>query len=274
MSEDRIPAWLTRTTVPIAWCWRIERRDGVVIGLTTHDRALVRDGLVYRPAPGIRPSAIRQTRGLSGDSMEVEGALSADTLTGADLLAGRWDGAALTLSVVDWQDGAAPPVLIARGALGAVTSDGRGFTAELGSADPRLREPCVPSTSPGCRAALGDHRCGVSLARYRRRARVVALGANGVTVADDLMPDAFVFGQLRWLGGPQRGLRAGIVGQQDRVLTIDTLGEGAVAGVAVELTEGCDGRPETCAARFANIVNFRGEPHLPGIDLLTRYPGG
>jgi len=31
---------------------------------------------------------------------------------------------------------------------------------------------------------------------------------------------------------------------------------------------------ETCSARFGNAVNFRGEPYLPGNDLLTRYPGG
>ena len=45
------------------------------------------------------------------------------------------------------------------------------------------------------------------------------------------------------------------------------------AGVLVELIEGCDKRFETCRDRFANALNFRGEPHLPGIDLLTRYPG-
>ena len=44
-------------------------------------------------------------------------------------------------------------------------------------------------------------------------------------------------------------------------------------GVLVELSEGCDRSLATCAARFGNAVNFRGEPYLPGIDLLTRYPG-
>jgi uncharacterized phage protein (TIGR02218 family) len=39
------------------------------------------------------------------------------------------------------------------------------------------------------------------------------------------------------------------------------------------LTEGCDRQLETCRSRFANVVNFRGEPYLPGTDLLTRYPG-
>jgi uncharacterized phage protein (TIGR02218 family) len=44
-------------------------------------------------------------------------------------------------------------------------------------------------------------------------------------------------------------------------------------GCRVELREGCDKRFETCVSRFGNAVNFRGEPHLPGNDLLTRYPG-
>ena len=42
---------------------------------------------------------------------------------------------------------------------------------------------------------------------------------------------------------------------------------------AVELIEGCDKSLATCAARFGNAANFRGEPYLPGMDLLTRYPG-
>ena len=42
----------------------------------------------------------------------------------------------------------------------------------------------------------------------------------------------------------------------------------------VRLVEGCDKQLATCRTRFANAVNFRGEAHLPGNDLLTRYPGG
>nr|WP_258893257.1 phage BR0599 family protein [Sphingomonas sp. SUN019] len=45
------------------------------------------------------------------------------------------------------------------------------------------------------------------------------------------------------------------------------------AGRGGRMTEGCDKSVATCAGRFANVANFRGEPYLPGIDLLTRYPG-
>lgn len=35
---------------------------------------------------------------------------------------------------------------------------------------------------------------------------------------------------------------------------------------------GCDKRSETCSAKFANILNFRGEPFVPGNDEVTYYP--
>ena len=44
-------------------------------------------------------------------------------------------------------------------------------------------------------------------------------------------------------------------------------------GARVMLTQGCNKNFATCRDRFANAVNFRGEPYLPGNDLLTRYPG-
>jgi uncharacterized phage protein (TIGR02218 family) len=44
-------------------------------------------------------------------------------------------------------------------------------------------------------------------------------------------------------------------------------------GTRVALIEGCDRRFSTCVERFTNAANFRGEPHLPGNDLLTRYGG-
>ena len=56
-------------------------------------------------------------------------------------------------------------------------------------------------------------------------------------------------------------------------VTPDAAPNAVAAGTLVEVSEGCDKSFATCVARFGNGANFRGEPHLPGIDLLTRYPG-
>jgi uncharacterized phage protein (TIGR02218 family) len=35
---------------------------------------------------------------------------------------------------------------------------------------------------------------------------------------------------------------------------------------------GCDKRRDTCARKFNNIVNFRGEPDMPGVDKMVQVP--
>src|SRR3546814_7151837 len=96
------PDWLRAEVVTLAWCWRLARRDGVVIGFTSHDRDLVIGGLAYRAAPGMKPSAIETNDSLDAATMDLEGAIASDAIAARDLEAGRWDGAALELFVTDW----------------------------------------------------------------------------------------------------------------------------------------------------------------------------
>ena len=42
-------------------------------------------------------------------------------------------------------------------------------------------------------------------------------------------------------------------------------------GDTYTVTAGCDKQLSTCRDRFANVANFRGEPHLPGNDALMKH---
>lgn len=263
---------LAQELVTLAFCWRVERRDGVAIGLTGHDRDLDIDGLVHRAAPGMVPSAIRRGLGLDGDTMAVAGALASDAIGEADLLAGRWDGARVVLFAVDWTGGPGR-VELGEGRLGAVSVEDGRFTAELQGASAALARPVVEETSPECRAELGDRRCRVAMAGRRRFARVVSVAEAVVTVDRSAAEGVYAGGRLRWFGSAAGGLESAIVASLESTVTLDTMPAGAVAGALIELTEGCDKSLANCAARFGNAVNFRGEPYLPGVDLLTRYPG-
>jgi uncharacterized phage protein (TIGR02218 family) len=135
-----------------------------------------------------------------------------------------------------------------------------------------LKAPC-PSTSPECRAAFGDKKCRVDLAGRTFRPRVVSASDN-VLKLDQPVDSKFLFGRLRYLSGDNCGLVTAILGISGTEVSLrDRPRAPVVAGTVVELREGCDKRFETCVSRFGNAVNFRGEPHLPGTDLLTRYPG-
>lgn len=259
----------------IALCWRIERRDGVTIGLTDHDRDLDLDGLIHRAAPGITPSAIKRSDGIDADTMDVTGALTSEAITEADLIAGRWDGARVTLFAVDWTGGP-ERIVLGAGTIGAVETRDDGFTAELRGAGAALDRPVVEQTSPGCRAELGDRRCRVALAGRRRIVRVTA-SDGAVLRVDAAEPgsNSYGFGLLRWLSGANCGLESAILFSSGATVTLRTPPPFAIAeGARAELIEGCDKTLATCAGRFGNAANFRGEPYLPGVDLLTRYPGG
>ncbi len=266
--------WLDAPLATIAYCWRIERRDGVAIGLTAHDRDLEVDGFGYRAAPGMTPSAIRRGAGLDADSMDVTGALTGAAISEADLLAGRWDGARITLFAVDWTAPDAP-IALGSGTIGAVETRDGVLTAELRGAAAALDAPVVEMTSPECRAELGDQRCRVAMAGRRRFARVIA--ADGAVLTLDLaepVAGEWAGGRVRWFGGANSGLSDLIAGSSGETVTLRRPPRFDPVGALLEVSEGCDKSIATCAGRFGNAVNFRGEPYLPGIDLLTRYPGG
>ena len=267
-----MPLWYTNPLTTLAFLWRVERSDGITLGFTSHDRDLTRDGLIYRAAPGMVPSAIHQSDGFDADDVELAGALASGAFTDADLRAGRWDGARLTVSAADWSDPAAEAIVLIRGSFGSVALRDGAFSVALRGATSVFDRPVSEETSPSCRASLGDRRCRVDLRGRARRVRAVAVADATVTL-DAPAPDGiFSFGSLMWIDGP----RAGIV---ERVLTSTgnsvTLAEPVAvpAPVVVELHEGCDRQLSTCRDRFGNVANFRGEPHLPGNDLLTRYGG-
>lgn len=257
----------------IAFCWRIERRDGAGIALTSHDAGLIRDGIGYRSDPGVMPSAITRKLGMEPHSGEVAGALSSAALTDGDLAVGRWDGARVTLSAVDWDDAATAPQRLIGGELGAVSVSGESFSAELRGAASKLNEPVCPKTSPECRADFGDKNCRVDMAGRSVRARVVGCD-GGALQLDRQFDDRFLFGRLRYLSGANCGVTSVVLAVSGDVIRVREMPRAEVLpGCIVELREGCDKRFQTCVSRFANAVNFRGEPHLPGNDLLTRYPG-
>ena len=270
-----MPDFLEHELATIAICWRIERRDGVALGFTTHDRDLARDGLVYRAAPGMLPSAISVSDGLRAELLDISGALTSDAIAAADLAAGRWDGASVSVFMVDWEEPQGEMFPVARGELGEVSIRANAFEAELRSPVAQLDLPVAEQTSPECRARLGDKRCRVNMAARTRLTRVVSVPApDRIEVAVGGAGNGFGGGRLRWLGGANSGLENPVVVSDGALLTLrEAPPHAPVPGDLVELVEGCDKLLATCAGRFDNVLNFRGEPHLPGVDLLTRYPG-
>jgi len=273
---------MTDLTTTRARAWALVRGDGATMGFTDHDRDLAFDGITFHAGTGMSASAIVQATGLAVDNTEAAGALSDAGLTEADILAGRYDGAALTIWEVDWTDITWRRVLF-RGSLGEISRAGGAFRAELRG----LSEPL--SNSGGrvfgnlCPAILGDVDCAFDLSQPGFGTHVTLLGVDqqGAVLSVAPFPEFadgwFVDGQIEFTSGTADGLSA-LVRHESRADGQRHLHLWAAPGAwpnigdSAVLTAGCDKRFETCRLKFLNQQNFRGFPHVPSDDWLLATP--
>jgi len=261
-------------------CWRVTRSDAVVQGFTDHDEDVLLDGLSCRAGTGLSGSEATARLGLAVDGAEISGALADDTLTEADLAAGRYDTAAIEVFLVDWSEPALF-VLLGKGTFGEVRREGAAFVAELRGLADRLNQESGRRYGATCSADLGDARCTVDLtdSAYRGTGTIAQLRGTSSFFASGLDGFAdgwFTAGRLEWTSGANAGLAVEVkshrVAADGVALELwQAMPEPLVDGDGFTVTAGCDKRFDTCRDRFNNAVNFRGFPHIPGNDFVARY---
>ncbi len=252
--------------------WGVTRRDGVWLGFTDHDGDIGFDGMVFQASSGLAAKALQQTTGLSVDNSEATGALSA--IDEVDLIAGRFDGAEVRVWLLNWADPSQRMEQF-RGHFGDVTRAGGAFKVELRGLTDLLNQSMGRSYTRGCSAVLGDVSC---------KAVVAALPM----VIFDILDGTYVLsGQATQTDGwfdlgrfaVTTGISAGLVGmiKRDRARAggrlIDLWQDMPLnIGDQISLEPGCDRQAATCQAKFNNLVNFQGFPHIPGEDWQISYP--
>ncbi|MFN4057503.1 MAG: DUF2163 domain-containing protein [Roseinatronobacter sp.] len=271
---------LATGTTTIARAFALTRRDGIILGFTDHDRDLTFDGITFTAATGLDAGAVEQMTGLAVDNAEVAGALSAASLSETDILAGRYDGAQVTIWRVNWAVPDQREILF-RGTIGEITQSGGAFKAELRGLSEALNQTGGRVFHASCAAVLGDSACGVNIGAPGRSVLGGVVAVNGAEIVLNMGGQAtgyFTHGEVTVLTGAAKGLIAMV--REDRALPpaqhLVTLWSAFTIPLApgdlLRVRAGCDKRAETCRVKFNNFLNFRGFPHIPGEDWLTAYP--
>jgi uncharacterized phage protein (TIGR02218 family) len=276
-----LQAKLDSGVTTLARCWIITRSDGLTMGFTDHDDDLTVAGTLCHAGTGLTASEATARLGLQVDGSEIAGALADDSLAEADLAAGRYDAADIEVHLVDWSEPTLS-VLLAKGALGEVRREGAAFSAEFRSLSARLDEESGRLYTATCSADLGDARCTVDLtdsAFHGSGAVATLAGASAFHASGlDAFADGwFTAGKLSFTAGANAGFAVEV--KTHRVSLDGVLielwqqpPEPLAPGDAFTVNAGCDKRFATCRDRFANAINFRGFPHIPGNDFVIAYP--
>jgi uncharacterized phage protein (TIGR02218 family) len=273
-TSPALAAHIAGEVTTLATCWRLERADGWVRGFTDHDRELVVDGLTYVASTGFLPSAIKTASDLSVDNLDVDGFLDDAALRAEDLIAGLFDGARIEVFIVNWADLGQGRLLLRKGLLGEIKRADQRFSAEIRGLSNRLQQTAGKLYSRLCRVDLGSSECGVALGpRTDTYAVTQVIAADTVRIVTARATGYFTFGKATFTTGANAGAVNEVLlhdGQTIRLFV--PMARPIVVGDQIVLVAGCDKTPETCNAKFANILNFRGEPHIPGNDKVFSYP--
>ena len=279
--SGNLQAHLDAGATTLCWCWKIERADNAIFGFTDHDRPLTLAGVIYEPGSGFAASELRGHSDLSVDAQDAEGVLSSDRITETDILDGRWDKARIEIWRVNWAD-VSQRILMRRGNIGQVRRGKAAFVSEVRSLAHVLNQTVGRTFQYYCDAALGDGRCGINLdaALYKGTGAITVVTADRRFKASGLAgftAEWFELGVVEWTSGANAGRQAEVSRHSlsAGVVTIE-LFEAPVRAIAVGdgfvIRAGCDKQFKTCKKKFANAVNFRGFPHMPGDDTVLRYP--
>lgn len=268
---------------------RLSLVDGTDIAVTDHDKALsfnLGDGaLTYSPRTGIVPSDVSLSTGFDSDDVEVTGPL-VDTatedyhVTRAMVLGGRLDDAEAYYFQVNWKALADGAIKLLRGRVVQASVEGSTFKLVIQSEIGRFQQEIGRTITAYCDADFGDARCGATPVTLAATVTSVTSARQfAVSFTGTYANDYFNKGTVQFTSGALNGTRkvevsdfTGGAGSGSVVLWAE-LAEAPEIGDTLTFTQGCGKTLPDCVA-YANVINFRGFPHVPGSDQVLRYPNG
>jgi uncharacterized phage protein (TIGR02218 family) len=268
----------------MATCLKMTRTDSVVMGFTAHPEVLLIDGVTYNPqTAAISSTAISSSSDLSVDNLEISGFLDDAAITESDLLAGVYDFAAFEIFLVNYEAIAHGVGTLSAGTFGELKYEDGKITFECRSLSQPLQQQIGDFYSPDCRANFCDYpaangiwRCNLNSAGY--------IVTGSVTNVDSLRAryrfedssrtednDAFRYGSLTWTSGNNSGKSIEIKGfTWAWFALLEAMQYDIEVGDQYLAIRGCDKTRANCAI-FSNVINFQGEPDLPGINQMMDY---
>lgn len=267
---------LDGTTTTLCTCWHVTREDGVELGFTDHDQDLTVDAQLYKAATGFTATSVESKADFSVDNMDLEGMLSSNEISETDILNGRYDYAEVEIFMVNYEDLSQGKIYLKRGRMGEVKVNSSQFVAELRGLSQHLQQHIGRVYTSSCDAILGDSRCTKALGAFTFATTVTSVTDRQIFKASALTQAAgyFTGGVVTFTSGDNDDLEMEVKEFEGTKITLALPVPYQIqVGDTISIVAGCDKTSATCAAKFSNLINFRGFPDIPGTDAILETAG-
>ncbi|ETO91084.1 MAG: phage conserved hypothetical BR0599 family protein [Candidatus Xenolissoclinum pacificiensis L6] len=244
-------------------CCVIELSDKSKILLTDADENIVIDSEVYYSNSGIELSAIEKNNNQTTDNCVISGFLESSLITEQDLISGKYDNCKIEIFRFDHQT----KTHYISGFIDSIIIEKGKFTAEIKSLSTVLDRSMTVRFSRKCRANFCDSKCKLQLSDYQIKGLVKQV-IDPYTIFSDTEISKplnyFTHGILEFISGNNKGITKEIVySNHNTIQILIPYNQKIVINDEYIITAGCDKKITTCANKFQNTINFRGEPFIP-----------
>ena len=262
-------AILAREDLALVYLFELTLKEGSVFRYTENVSALYADGQLWRAAPGIDVSAIRDTDDAQTQTATVQVAYADDMLTEQLARKGGLEGATFRLLCVDWRVPTLGVFEVFTGHVDKLTASNPYFCS-MDLTGWQVRSIQITGVySLKCRNVFCDQGCKLSIEDYSYSFTItgpvgqpIAGGTFGIEqqLAEGLLRG----GSVLWTTGRNAGEVSLIAyNAEDQVELSADPPYIPLCGEEGLLRAGCDFYADTCENRYHNLVNFQAEPAVP-----------
>lgn len=280
-SQELIDLLHGNTQFLMADLFVIRLQSGEVLRYTNADVPVLFEGVRYDAhSLIIKRGATKITRGLESEANELEiAAKTVHKLAGLPwieaALGGALDGARVEIARIFFRDWQTPvgTITLFSGRVSDISGSRNSVTVAVKSDIELLNVPSPRNIyQAGCMRTLYEGGCGVNRAAFTVNGQVTTSSSNGTELACDLtQPNGwFEQGVIKFISGKNAGLSRTVKHHYNKRLSFALrLPYPPQTGDTFKIYPGCDKRQETCAAKFNNVIHFRGFPYIPAADVIT-----
>lgn len=271
-----LSAAISKNSLTLVKCWKIELISGEVKAFTSHDQDIKIAGLTYLSSPGMDSGKLEIDNSIDHKTNEILGVIDSEQIKAEDIAAGRFDNATVEMFLVDYANSDLGVIPLICGRISDIESRDSRFFAKLKSISNVVNSNIGDVYTPFCRCRFSDSKCCMNPEKYTFSGVVSSVDGSVdffCTSPEIISKPAgyFAYGVLKFLDGQNQNILLDV--QQFTSGHFTLMSEppyGIMAGDRFEVLAGCDKKFSTCAERFDNGLNFRGEPHLPGTEYLLK----
>ena len=265
---------LNDDTLNLVRCWKITLKNNKILCFTTCNENIEYDTLVYNSISANDLNELKTNIDIEEDSGEISNLIVSDIIENNDILSGLYDGADVELFLLDKITN--EKIILLNGIISSIEYKDNIFNAKVKGLKSKLNKVIGDVYTPLCRCQFCDKKCGLNKNNFTFNGEISSIVNNTEfqTNSSNIVNKAegyFENGVIEFISGKNNGFKTEIKQFKNNSIILSMeLPYELKSGDQFKITAGCDKEFSTCCNIFNNAINFRGEPHLPGIDVLLK----